>query len=67
MVLKTAVLNHLFGVERSFFAGEALNDQTCVLIDENAHLFEAVYRFLKAELIEKRARSIATSCQNRER
>jgi hypothetical protein len=33
-----AVLDHLPGVERAVAAGDALNDQAGVLVDEDAHL-----------------------------
>jgi hypothetical protein len=42
----------LFGVERSFFAGDALDDQARILIYENAHLMNAQSRLLDIEVIE---------------
>ena len=54
-----SILNHLSGMERTFFAGNALHHQARIPIDKNAHLLGGESRFLNAKSTEERVRSIA--------
>ena len=53
-----SILNHLSGMERTFFAGNALHHQARISIDKNAHLLGGESRFLNAKSTAERVRSI---------